>query len=79
MRVVWVDIDQSAGWSEHKPEAAKKNLLYTYGLLVDKDDDYVYTADTHLYGSVYGGLGRFPTGCVHKVETIMRGVPCKPC
>jgi hypothetical protein len=79
IRVSWVDVDQTAGWSEHKRDQARNNLIYSYGLLVDKDEDYLYIADTHMSGDVWGGLSRFPLGCVHKVETMIKGVPCKPC
>jgi hypothetical protein len=75
VRVYWTDIEQEGGWSTHK--RIKPEVLLSYGLFVDQDDHYLYLADTHLEGDQWGGLSKFPNGCVKKVEKIME-VLCRP-
>lgn len=75
VRVYWTDIEQEGGWSTHRRN--KPEVLLSYGLLVDQDDESLYLADTHLEGDQWGGLSKFPNGCIKKVEKIME-VLCRP-
>lgn len=75
VRVHWTDIDQQGGWSTH--QRTKPEVLFSYGLFVDQDDHYLYLADTHLDGDQWGGLSKFPNGCIKKIEKI-QDVLCRP-
>ena len=75
VRVAWTDADQKAGWGEHRRE--KPEILYTYGLFVDKDKEYLYIADTHVEGDEWGGINKFPRGSVHEMTTVAK-VHCRP-
>lgn len=69
--IEWVDAEAAGpGWSEDDPDA-EVVLLYTYGLLVRKDKNFLVHASTYDPDTGrWSERGKIPVGMVKKVTTI---------
>ena len=63
----WIDSYTDGGWADYAPEKVETK---TYGLLVDKTEDWVTLAMTKEKG-YWGNLWYIPTKNVVKVETLL--------
>lgn len=69
--ISWVDAEESAGWSDHRPEDEEVLILHTVGLLVKKTKDWVIHANTYLPDTkLWGGKGKIPRGMVKSIRVI---------
>ena len=74
--VKWVDAEQTSGWSEDDP-SDDEDIMYTYGLLVRKNNRFVVLADTHLSANnEWGGLNKIPYGSVVEIDVLLDEAPC---
>ena len=73
--VKWSDAEQTPGWSEDDPDT-DEYIMYTYGLLVRKNNRLVVLADTHLPPDQWGGLNKIPYGSVVEIDVLLDEAPC---
>jgi hypothetical protein len=66
VEVSWIDSYVDGGWSEYKPE---RKHTYTYGLLVNRDEEWVTLAMTKEEG-YWGNLWYIPSISVENVRVI---------
>jgi len=68
--ITWLDADGESGWSVYDPNE-KPVLVKTYGLLVDKNKNFVVHADSYCHSSkMWSGLGRIPIGMIKSIKVI---------
>ena len=66
VEVSWLDSYTESGWAEHEPE---KILSKTYGLLIEKNNDWVSLAMTKEEG-YWGNLWYIPAKNVENIRVI---------
>jgi hypothetical protein len=66
VEVSWLDSYTESGWAKHEP---KKVLSKTYGLLIEKNTDWVSLAMTKEEG-YWGNLWYIPTESVENIRVI---------
>ena len=71
VEVEWVDIVSTAGWE--KSEDTKMPVLWSYGYLINHDDDEVRIATTKDEDGEWFGLTVMPAGCVKKITPLVTG------
>jgi len=71
VEVEWVDIISTAGWE--KSEDTKMPVFWSYGYLINHDDDEVRIATTKDEDGEWFGLTVMPAGCVKKITPLGKG------
>ena len=71
VEVEWVDIISTAGWE--KTEETKMPIFWSYGYLINHDDEEVRIATTKDEKDEWYGFTVMPIGCVKKITPLVEG------
>ena len=71
VEVEWVDIISTAGWE--KSEETKLPIFWSYGILVNPDDEEVRIATSQDERGEWFGFTVMPAGCVKKITPLTKG------
>jgi hypothetical protein len=71
VEVEWVDIISTAGWE--KTEETKMPTFWSYGYLINHDDEEVRIATTKDEKDEWYGFTVMPIGCVKKITPLVEG------
>ena len=70
VEVTWLDADGESGWSEYDEKGQDLSYLKSYGLLVDKGDNFIVIAECKGSGNNWSSIQRIPNQMVKKVRVI---------
>jgi|TARA_R110002020_G_scaffold134391_2_gene299938 hypothetical protein len=71
VEVEWRDIISTAGWE--RSEDTKLPIFWSYGYLINHDDDEVRIATTKDEKGEWFGFTVIPPGCVKKISPLIKG------
>tara|TARA_R100000315_G_C5234478_1_gene145829 strand:+ start:3457 stop:3717 length:261 start_codon:yes stop_codon:yes gene_type:complete len=71
VEVEWLDIISTAGWE--KSEETKMPVFWSYGYLINHDDEEVRIATTKDEDNEWFGITVIPNGCVKKITPLVTG------
>jgi len=71
VEVEWIDIISTSGWE--KSEDTKMPTLWSYGYLINHDDEEVRIATTKDEDGEWYSFTIMPIGCVKKITPLGKG------
>ena len=71
VEVEWQDIISTAGWERY--EDTKLPTFWSYGYLINNNDDEVRIATTKDEKGEWFGFTVIPPGCVKKISPLIKG------